>query len=92
MKDFNGHSRDHLLTAWVKHTFNISKDGNLGVTLGLIDATDYLDDNAHANDEFTQFMNEALVNGPNFFLPSYDIGGALEWGKVKRLCNTCSER
>jgi len=24
-------------------------------------------------------MNEALVNGPHAFLPSYDIGGALEW-------------
>jgi hypothetical protein len=24
-------------------------------------------------------MNEALVNGPNAFLPSYDTGGALEW-------------
>ena len=24
-------------------------------------------------------MNEALVNGPNGFAPSYDIGGAVEW-------------
>jgi porin len=24
-------------------------------------------------------MNEVLVNGPNAFLPSYDMGGALEW-------------
>jgi porin len=24
-------------------------------------------------------MNEALVNGPNAFLPSYDTGGALAW-------------
>ena len=24
-------------------------------------------------------MNEALTNAPNFFSPSYDIGGALEW-------------
>ena len=24
-------------------------------------------------------MNEALVNGPNSFAPSYDIGGAVEW-------------
>jgi len=47
-------------------------------TVGLIDATDYLDDNVYANDEDSQFMNEALVNGPNAFLPSYDPGGALE--------------
>jgi porin len=51
----------------------------LDFTGGIIDATDYLDENAYANDEFTQFMNEALVNGPHVFLPSYDIGGAFEW-------------
>jgi porin len=28
-------------------------------------------------------MNEALVNGPNGFAPSYDIGGALEWALDK---------
>jgi len=38
-----------------------------------------MDENAFANDEYTQFMNEALVNGPNAFLPSYDIGAAIEW-------------
>ncbi len=46
---------------------------------GLIDATDYLDENAYANDEYTQFMNEVFVNGPNAFFPSYDIGGAFGW-------------
>ena len=24
-------------------------------------------------------MNQALVNGPNAFMPSYDMGGAVEW-------------
>ncbi len=48
-------------------------------TGGIIDSTDYVDENAYANDEYTQFMNEALVNGPNGFAPSYDIGGAVEW-------------
>jgi hypothetical protein len=38
-----------------------------------------VDENAYANDEYTQFMNGSLVNGPNAFAPSYDIGGALEW-------------
>jgi porin len=79
MKDINGRNRDYLLTAWYKHTFEFSEKHSLGVTGGLIDSTDYLDENAYSNDEFTQFMNEALVNGPNGFLPSYDIGGALEW-------------
>ena len=78
-KDINGRNRDYLLTAWYKHTFQFSQDHTLGISGGIIDATDYLDENAFANDEYTQFMNEALVNGPNSFLPSYDIGGAVEW-------------
>ena len=79
-KDINGRNRDYLLTAWYKHTFNFSEDHTLGITGGIIDATDYMDENAFANDEYTQFMNGALVNGPNAFLPSYDIGTAIEWG------------
>jgi porin len=79
VKDINGRSRDYLLTAWYKHTFQFAEDVTLAVTGGIIDATDYLDDNAYSNNEYTQFMNEALVNGPNAFLPSYDIGGAFEW-------------
>jgi len=78
-KDINGRNRDYLLTAWYKHTFQFSEDHTLGLTGGIIDATDYLDENAYSNDEYTQFMNEALVNGPNAFLPSYDIGAAIEW-------------
>ncbi len=79
VKNINGRDRDYLLTAWYKHTFDFSEDNALGLTGGLVDATDYLDENAFANDEYTQFMNQALANGPNGFLPSYDLGGALEW-------------
>jgi hypothetical protein len=79
VKNINGRDRDYLLTAWYKHTFAIDTDHNFGLTGGIIDATDYLDQNAYANDEHTQFMNPALVNGPNGFAPSYDIGGAVEW-------------
>ena len=78
-KDINGRNRDYLLTAWYKHTFSFSGDHTLGITGGIIDATDYLDENAFSNDEYTQFMNAALMNGPNAFLPSYDIGAAIEW-------------
>ncbi|RJR32419.1 MAG: porin [Desulfobacteraceae bacterium] len=79
VKDINGRNRDYLLTAWYKHIFQFGENHSLGVTGGIIDATDYVDENVFANDEFTQFMNEALVNGPNGFAPSYDFGGALEW-------------
>ncbi|MFZ5761279.1 MAG: carbohydrate porin [Thermodesulfobacteriota bacterium] len=79
VKNINGRNRDYLLTAWYKHKFTLAGEHTLGITGGIIDATDYLDENRYANDEYTQFMNEALVNGPHAFLPSYDIGGALEW-------------
>ena len=79
VKDINGRNRDYLLQAWYKHTFAFSEDHSLGLTGGIIDSTDYLDDNAYANDEYTQFMNEALANASNGILPSWDIGGALEW-------------
>jgi hypothetical protein len=71
VKDINGRSRDYLLTAWYNHTLQFGGDGSLALSGGIIDATDYLDENAFANDEFTQFMNEALVNAPNaFFRPT----------------------
>ena len=79
VKDINGRNRDYLLTAWYMHTFEFSENNALEMIGGIIDATDYVDENTYANDEFTQFMNEALVNGPNGFAPSFDIGGALEW-------------
>lgn len=79
VREINGTSRDYLLSAWMKHTFVLSGGATLGLSGGIIDVTDYLDGNAYANDEYTQFMNEALVNGPNAFLPSYDTGIAAEW-------------
>ncbi|UCF91744.1 MAG: carbohydrate porin [Desulfobacterales bacterium] len=79
VKDINGRDRDYLLTAGYEHELRIGENHALELSGGLIDATDYLDENAYANDEYTQFMNQALVNAPNGFLPSYDIGGALEW-------------
>ncbi len=78
VKDINGRNRDYLLTAWYKHIFQLGETAFLGLTGGLIDATDYVDENAFANDEYTQFLNQALVNGPSGFAPSYDGGGAAE--------------
>jgi len=79
LRDINGRNRDTLLTAWYSHTARIGEKSSLAATFGIIDATDYLDHNRYANDEYTQFMNSALTNGPNVFLPSYDIGAALQW-------------
>ena len=81
LKNINGRNRDTLLTAWYKHTFNSSNDSSFSATFGIIDATAYIDENVYANDEYTQFMNSALTNGPNVFIPSFDIGAVLEWDK-----------
>ena len=78
VEDINGRNRDYLLTGWYKHTFRF-EESSLGATFGFIDSTDYLDENAYANDEYTQFMNEIFINSTQAFLPSYDGGGAVEW-------------
>ncbi len=80
LKDINGRNRDYLLEAWYKHTFTFSEDISLGITGGIIDSTVYIDDNAFANDEVTQFMNEIFVNHKNINLPCYDLGGVIELG------------
>jgi hypothetical protein len=79
VKNINGRNRDYLLTAWYRHTFQFADDQQLGTMFGIIDSTHYLDENIYANDEFTQFMNPVLTNGPNVFLPSYDLGAAVDW-------------
>lgn len=75
----NGRDRDYLFEAWYQHVFQFGPAHELAVAGGIIDATAYLEDTAFADDEFTQFLNEVFVNGPQSFVPSYDLGGVLEW-------------
>ena len=79
VENINGSDRDYMLEAWYEHNFVIDDRNELGITLGIIDASNYLDQNAFANDEYTQFMNPALSNAPNTFFPAYDLGIAAEW-------------
>lgn len=79
LKNINGRNRDYLLEAWYKHTFKFADNISLALTGGIIDATAYIDDNKFANDEVAQFMNEAFVNHKNVNLPSYDLGGVIEF-------------
>jgi porin len=79
VKDINGRNRDYLLTSWAKHTFRFSQSHSLGFSIGIIDATDYVDQNAFANDEYSQFLNEVFGNAPTGNFVSYDIGGAAQW-------------
>jgi len=67
IKDINGRNRNYLLTAWYKHTFAVGPNNSLGITGGIIDAADYLDENAYAGDEYIQFMNGPGPQGPRFF-------------------------
>lgn len=79
LKDINGRNRDYLLEAWYRHVFTFSESTALGITGGIIDSTSYIDDNAFANDEAGQFMNEVFVNHRNVNLPSYDLGSVVEF-------------
>ncbi len=79
LKNINGRDRDYLLEAWYKHTFKFDEKISLALTGGIIDSTRYIDDNAFANCETSQFMNQIFVNHKNINLPSYDIGGAIEF-------------
>jgi porin len=79
VRHVNGSGRSHLLTAWYRHSFDLGPGGSARFTAGIIDGADFLDDNAFANDEYTQFMNATLVNGPSGYVPSYATGTALEW-------------
>ncbi len=77
LKNINGRNRDYLLEAWYQHTFRW-EGLKISPTVGIIDSTAYIDDNAYANDETTQFMNDVFVNNPLARLPSYDLGGVIE--------------
>ncbi len=78
-QDINGSGRSYLFEAWYAHTFELGTDNKVQITGGIIDPAFYVNENAYANNEFTQFMNEAFVNSRNAFLPAYDWGGVLVW-------------
>jgi porin len=87
VEDINGQRRDFLLTAWYRYDADLDGGDYLRITGGIIDSTDYIDTNVYSNDEYTQFMNSALVNGPNVFVPSYAPGVAGQW-RAERLSLT----
>jgi len=78
LENISNRDRDYLLTAWYRRSMNFSGQSGVAVTAGLIDTTAYLDQNAYANDEVGQFMNDIFVNNTLLNLPSYDLGAAAE--------------
>ena len=79
VKDINGTGRSYLLEAWYAHTFRFGEQSSVQLTGGIIDPAFYINENAYANDEYTQFSNEIFVNSRNAFLPAYDGGGVIVW-------------
>jgi porin len=77
LKDINSSGRNYLLEAWYRKNFQIGPKSSLEFTVGIIDATAYIDTNEYANDEVTQFMNDVFVNNPLANLPSYDWGATV---------------
>lgn len=77
--DVNGSGRKYLLETWYEHVFVMAHNQSIDLTLGIISATDFLDQNVYANDEYNQFMNPAFSNAPNTYVPSYDLGIATVW-------------
>jgi len=51
----------------------------LDFLIGKLDLTNYFDRNAFANDETTQFLNQALKNNPMLIPPLNGAGVALRW-------------
>jgi porin len=79
VRNINGRDRHYLLAAWYRYEAQLAEDSRLGASIGILDTTEYLDGNEYANDEYTQFMNEAFVNAGSYGLPSYDAGAAVQW-------------
>lgn len=79
LSDINRSDRYNLLEAWYKHTFGFREQSSLGLSLGIIGATGYIDDNEYANDEVSQFMNDIFVNHPLANLPDHDVGAVMEF-------------
>jgi len=57
-------------------TYNWS-NSHASYTLGLIDATGFMDSSAVANDEGAQFLAGPLVNNPTIQFPDYSLGGVV---------------
>ncbi len=78
--NINESNRNYLQELWYGHSFKWGEDVAFRLCGGLINSASFIDENAFANDELEQFMNNAFVNNPTANLVSYDfgIGGELE--------------
>jgi len=68
--DFKGRRSMDVTELWYEQAFG---DG-LTVIFGKMDLTQWFDTSAYANDENTQFLNNALINNPAIPFPDYGMG------------------
>lgn len=54
-------------------------NSHLNITLGLVDATSFLDGSEIMNDENHNFISASLVNNPVIDFPDYVLGSAIDW-------------
>jgi porin len=77
LQDINGSGRNWLLEAWYKRRLALGADSSLSLTAGIIDAGEYLGENAFADESDVHFMNEALETSSIDML-SYNPGAVLD--------------
>ncbi len=65
----SGHGRLQMSEAYYEVQF-----GGLGVNVGLLDTTAFLDSSAIMGDEHTQFVNATLVHNATIEFPDYTLG------------------
>ncbi|HHB11594.1 MAG TPA: hypothetical protein ENK62_00130 [Chromatiales bacterium] len=71
--------RSYLLEAWYQRLIAARRAGTFRLTAGIVDIARFIDGNAYANDQDTQFMNEAFVNVAKNVLPNYEPGLVVQW-------------
>ena len=78
---FNGASgaarNIYLNQFWYERKLGV--DGSWRARVGYLDLTSDFDQNAYANDEYTQFLSDAFINNLTFECPANSLGGQLWW-------------
>ncbi len=78
VENINDTGRKHLLEAWYHRRIS-----SVNVALGIMDSASFVDENEYANDENTQFLNNAFTNNPIAPLPSFNPGLYVDFSSKK---------
>lgn len=87
--DFYPRNSFSIIELWYEQAY---LDDTLRLRVGKLDMTGgfecrgcpvSFDGNAYANDENTQFLNNALINNPTIPFPDYGLGAILYWNPIE---------